>query len=332
MRLQQPPPWTCELWSRLQAARSQGRLPPVLLFTGPHGVGKRRLAWALAESVLCRQPANQGLACGHCPDCHLLAAGHHPDLIQLEPDAEGRSGEITIDAVRLLIGRESLTPTRAAGQVILIDPADRLNQAAANALLKTLEEPTGMTHFILVSEHPDRLPVTIRSRCLRLTIPLPDERSALEWLGAQKPLSDWPLRLRLAQGGPLRALAEAEDADWPTQRDRCIVDFLSLAQGAADPLAVASYWQTVGVGRILEWLIGLTADLLRLGVCSAPPLLAHPDRSRDLVVLAAKLDRAAGHRFLRRLLETRALLDANLNQQLVLESLVIEWSQIGRSA
>ncbi|WP_223295198.1 DNA polymerase III subunit delta' [Allochromatium vinosum] len=325
-------PWTDAIWSRLQAARAADRLAHGLLISGPNGVGKRALARALAQSLLCQTPSAQGLACGQCADCRLLAAGSHPDLIEVGPDPESKSGEIPIDAVRLFAERESLTPSRALFKVVLIDPADRLNQAAANALLKTLEEPTGHTVLCLIGERIGRLPATIRSRCLLIPVPIPDEAQALSWLASRAPRADWPLRLRLAHGAPLRALAEAADSARLEQRGQCLDGLLEIARGRGDPVTIAGRWNEIGAGRILDWLAGIMGDLLRLGVCATPPRLDHPDRQDDLAALAQRLDPAAAHRFLKRILETRALGESNLNQQLLLESLALDWARIGQSA
>jgi len=327
-----PLPWTDAIWSRLQAARAADRLAHGLLISGPNGVGKRALARALAQSLLCQTPNAQGLACGQCADCRLLAAGSHPDLIEVGPDPESKSGEIPIDAVRLFAERESLTPSRAPFKVVLIDPADRLNQAAANALLKTLEEPTGHTVLCLIGERIGRLPATIRSRCLLIPVPIPDEAQALSWLASRAPRADWPLRLRLAHGAPLRALAEAADSVRLEQRGQCLDGLLEIARGRGDPVTIAGRWNEIGAGRILDWLAGIMGDLLRLGVCATPPRLDHPDRQDDLAALAQRLDPAAAHRFLKRILEARALGESNLNQQLLLESLALDWARIGQSA
>jgi len=260
--------------------------------------------------------------------CRLLAAGSHPDLIAVGPDPESKSGEIPIDAVRQFAERESLTPSRAPYKVALIDPADRLNQAAANALLKTLEEPTEHSLLCLIAERIGRLPATIRSRCLLIQVPIPDEAAALSWLASREPRPDWPLRLRLAHGAPLRALADSADDTWMEQRVQCLRDFLEIARGRADPVAVVGRWNEIDTGRILDWLAGVMVDLLRLGVCATPPRLDHPDRRDELLALAQGLDLAAGHRFLKRILEARALGERNLNQQLLLESLAIDWARI----
>lgn len=323
-----PLPWTWPLWSRLQGARRADRLAHGLLLSGPPGVGKRQLAESLAQSLLCREPAPDGRACGHCADCALLAVGNHPDLIRVLPDPESKSGEITIAMARAFTERESLTPSRAACKVALIDPADRLNTAAANALLKTLEEPAGRTLLCLIAERTGALPATVRSRCLHLKAPIPTESEALTWLAEQAPGEDLGLRLRLAQGAPLRALREF-DGTWLDQRRRCLAAWRAVATGEQDPVAAAAELGTLGLKAVLEWLASWMCDLLRLMVDAEAVRLTNLDQAKDLSALAQRMPPAAGHRLLQRILEARSLVDSTLNQQLLLESLAIDWSRIG---
>nr|WP_274605647.1 DNA polymerase III subunit delta' C-terminal domain-containing protein [Allochromatium vinosum] len=130
----------------------------------------------------------------------------------------------------------------------------------------------------------------------------------------------------------MRALAEAADSVRLEQRGQCLDGLLEIARGRGDPVTIAGRWNEIGAGRILDWLAGIMGDLLRLGVCATPPRLDHPDRQDDLAALAQRLDLAAAHRFLKRILEARALGESNLNQQLLLESLALDWSRIGQSA
>lgn len=324
-----PLPWAGEIWAHLQGARQAGRLAHGLLFSGPKGVGKRHLVECLAQSLLCRSPGPDGSACGQCADCQLLAAGSHPDLIRVGPDPESKSGEIAIGVVRLFAERESLTPSRAAWKVALIDPADRLNASAANALLKTLEEPAGQTILCLVGERTGDLPATIRSRCLQLKVPTPAEDLALDWLQAQSARQDWPLRLRLAHGAPLRALDEYDDALMHQRRER-LQGFLDLAAGRSDPLSEAAAWHKLGAKLILEWLASWICDVLRLMADGEAVRLDSPDQRSAFAALAQRIDPAAGHRLLKRVLEGRSLLEANVNHQLLLESLAIDWLRVGR--
>lgn len=322
-----PMPWLAEIWLRLQASRAADRLAHGLLISGPRGVGKRHLAERLARSLLCRERDAQGMACGRCADCHLVSAGSHPDLIRVGPDPEAKSGEITIGTIRDFAGRESLTPSRADWKVALIDPADRLNPAAANALLKTLEEPAGRTIICLIGERIGQLPATIRSRCQQIKVPIPAESDALAWLSAQTSQSDQALRLRLAHGAPLRALAEFDD-DLLEQRRQRLAGFLAVAAGTRDPVSEAAVWNTLGARQILDWLAGWLCDLLRLMVADAPARLDNPDRRADFARLAGNIDPASGHRFLRQVLEGRAQAETNVNPLLLLESLAIEWSML----
>ncbi len=324
-----PLPWLTGIWSRLRGSREADRVAHGLLVSGPSGVGKRHLVELYARSLLCHTRGVDGMACGRCSDCSLLAAGSHPDLIRVGPDPESRSGEIPIGAIRNLSQRESLTPSRAQWKVAIIDPADRLNPAAANALLKTLEEPAGQTLLCLVGERLGQLPATIRSRCQQIKIPVPGESEALEWLKEQGTAGDLVLRLRLAHGAPLRARCELDETLLEQRRER-LDGFLAVAAGSGDPVREAAAWNQLGAPSMLDWLAGWLCDILRLMITAEPARLDNPDRRADFARLARAIEPAAGHRFLQRILEARALAETNLNQLLQLESLAIEWSRIGR--
>ena len=158
------------LVSLLSRAVARGTVPPSLLFAGPAGVGKRRVATALAESLNCLQPVTnlpelERDACGQCASCRRIARGMHPDVIVLEP---GDSGSIKIEAVRDVVDRASYRPFEGRRRVVIIDDADALVAPAQNALLKTLEEMPAASIFLLVSALPDALLPTVRSRCPRL--------------------------------------------------------------------------------------------------------------------------------------------------------------------
>src|SRR5688572_10622894 len=170
------------LVSLLSRAVAHETLPPSLLLAGPAGVGKRRMAVAVAQAVNCLQPRvsrdqgsgirDPGLevdleldACGECASCRRIARGVHPDVILMEP---GESGSIKIEQVRDAIDRAGYRPFEGRRRVVIVDEADALVAAAQNALLKTLEEPPSASIFILVSSMPDALLPTVLSRCPRL--------------------------------------------------------------------------------------------------------------------------------------------------------------------
>ncbi|QVL49388.1 MAG: DNA polymerase III subunit delta' [Thiocapsa sp.] len=321
-------PWLAEDWMRLNQARRDGRLAHGLLFSGPRGIGKRHLVELLARSMLCGTPTADGLACGRCADCALIAAASHPDLLRVGPDPEAKSEEIPVAAIRALVERGALTPSRAAWKVTLVDPADHLNAAAANALLKTLEEPPGSALIVLVTEQPGRLPATIRSRCGQIRIPTPSTADALAWLAGRIPRETAALRLCLAHGGPLRAVDELDDARLEQRRER-IAGFLAIARGERDPLAEASAWNGLGPRLCLDWLSGWLVDLVRLAVSEHPTRLDNPDQREALRTLARRLEPASLHRLLQRVLRARALVETRANPQLLLESLSIEWLRVG---
>jgi len=182
-------PWQQRIYGQASAALDAGRLGHALLFAGPAQLGKRAVAQRMAQRVLCEQRGADGEPCGQCRGCRLFEAGTHPDyqFISFIPNKEGTRlrTEIIIEQVRELSQRLALTPQYGGAQVAIIDPADAINHAASNALLKTLEEPVAGRYLWLVSAHPSRLSATIRSRCQKLEFRLPPPEEAVAWLRAR---------------------------------------------------------------------------------------------------------------------------------------------------
>ena len=171
-------PWQQSLWQQL-AGRSQHA--HAYLLHGPAGIGKRALAERLMARLLCLSPSGLD-ACGSCKSCHLLAAGTHPDNFVLEPEEADKP--IKVDQVRELVDFVVQTAQLGGRKVVLLEPAEAMNLNAANALLKSLEEPSGNTVLLLISHQPSRLLPTIKSRCVQQACPLPSEAMSLAWLPA----------------------------------------------------------------------------------------------------------------------------------------------------
>lgn len=239
------PPWLQESWRSLSERLSQQRLPHALLLSGAAGLGKRALADALVSSTLCERRSSDGYACGSCRSCHLIAAGSHPDRVhlsfELRDDGKPRT-EIVIEQIRTLSQRLSLSSQFGGMQMVIIDPADRMNASAANALLKTLEEPSASTIIVLISDQPSRLPATIRSRCQRVQFNLPERSAALEWLAGQGVAAkDGELALDAMLGNPGRALEALGDQSL-TLRGECSRDLKALSDARGNALGIAEAW------------------------------------------------------------------------------------------
>lgn len=320
-------PWHRDGWNIVNRARRAGRLPHALLVTGPFGVGKRRFVALLANSLLCSEPDDQGLACRQCRNCELVRVGTHPDYIEISPDPESKSDEIKIDAVRRLAASDALTAHRAGRKVVVLDPAQNMNASSCNSLLKTLEEPSPNTVLCLVCEQPGRLPATIRSRCQELRIPVPDESVALAWLRGHTDSPDVPILLRLAHGAPLKALVLAGEGRL-SQREQAFSGFFEIAKGQRDPIAEAAAWNKHEPAILLDWLSGWVCDLLRLASGHPRPVLANPDKSETLRTLAAGFDSAAGHHYLQQILAARETEDSTINRLLLYEYLLVRWARV----
>jgi DNA polymerase-3 subunit delta' len=326
-------PWQAEAARDVLARR--GTWPHGLLLTGTRGIGKRALAMHFARALLCERPRPDGSACGTCPSCGYASAGQHPDLRVLElveVDEEGEAkalAEIKIDSVRDLTAWSLLTSHRGIAKVGIVDPAEALNIAAANALLKSLEEPPPSTFFILVSHQPGQVAPTLRSRCLRLASPRPSRDQATAWLAAQGVANPGAV-LAQADGAPLAALRLADPA-WQEER---AVWLAALAKPASLPsVALASRLEAGArderrdrLTLAIDWLAAWTSDLARVAAGGAAT--RNPDFAAALVALAPSVAQPALFRYHRSLAEQRALVTHPLQPRLVAESLLLGYREL----
>jgi DNA polymerase-3 subunit delta' len=250
------------------------------------------------------------------------------ELLLIDPE-EGTLAAVEtigIDRVRALTEFVQLTSHRQRAKVAVISPAERMNAAAANALLKTLEEPPPGTYLILVSDQPGRVPATILSRCRKLAAPLPDPAVARAWLAAQGVAAP-DLALAQAAGAPIDALARADPAVQAERR------FWLAALGQPERLSVPALAARIDAGgkderrarlaHALEWLIAWTADLAR--VVAGDAVRQNPDAGAPLQRLAAQVAPIALFRYHRTLLRQRAMLAHPLQPRLVAEAVLLDY-------
>jgi DNA polymerase-3 subunit delta' len=323
-----PLPWHAPLWRQFLSLHRSGRLPHALLLSGPRGVGKQRFAEALLGYLLCASPGET--ACGQCHGCHMLAAGYHPDLLRVSPE-EGKR-QIRIDPIREVNTFVSQTAQQGGHRVIVLSPAEAMNVAAANALLKSLEEPGARTQFLLLADVPSRMLATIRSRCQHWSLPLPEQEQSIDWLakslGGRDEAVFW---LQVAGGLPLLA-AELATPDSRALRKQLHETFDALVRGA-EPVAEAARLDRQSLESILWYGIAWLEDLIRLGLSGESATVRNP----DLLPLYRQAVKNARVQDWFRLLdfarEQRRLLAAggNPNPQLVLEAWLVRWSTLLRS-
>lgn len=320
-------PWHREQWQRLSTARAAGRLPHAILLAGPEGLGKGDFAQRLSDSLVCTQLDAGGDACGHCASCRQARAGSHPDQRIVEPEEPGKM--IKIDAIRELTGRSVLSAQDGAYRVFLIRPAEAMNRAAANALLKTLEEPASRTVLILVSSHPTRLAATIRSRCQVLSFGIPQSKDVGEWLVKQGCEAELDELLAISGGAPLRALL-AREQGWLEESRRLIQELLDLKQRKANPLAIVEAWEKRPLPLLFGSLKRCMSDLVKLVSGLRDTMIYHPGARDDLQRLGEGIALQGLYGFNDELLRLDRDSAHNLNVQMQLEAIASRWLALTR--
>jgi DNA polymerase-3 subunit delta' len=315
-------PWQTSIWEFLLERYQKDRLPHAFLFTGTKGIGKSHFARTFAELLLC-QRKDLKEACGHCRSCELLKTSLHPDLTYVE--GEGKSVTIKIDQIRELTADIVKTAHFNGYRIVMIEAAHTMNQAASNALLKTLEEPPARVVFILLTDSPSRISATIRSRCEIVTFPKPHFAKVKAWLEenlATKPSQHHSSEFlfKLAQENPLaaKALVENDDLMW---RETIIADLSGVVLGKINSLGLSEKYKTLELNRLLFWLKTVTSDLIRLKSNAAVRMM-HSDKLSLLDPIAARLNIADLYAYLDKLyfLDSQVEQGMNLNHGLVVDT------------
>ncbi|NTV93863.1 MAG: DNA polymerase III subunit delta' [Thiobacillus sp.] len=317
-------PWNLDLWRELTGDRA--RLPHALLLHGPRGTGKREFVADLAKWLLCEAPGPEG-ACDGCKSCGWFDQGGHPDFKLIEPAAEagkeeepGKKGGkyITINEIRQLSDFLGLVSHQGGWRVVVIQPAEQLNAAAANALLKTLEEPPANVLIALVAHQPRRLPATVRSRCRKLAVGLPGREQARDWLagqGMREPMA----MLDEVGGAPLLAIEYAE----PERLARRARFLAAVAKPSPDGLSRLAQESQQRVDECWGWLTRWLYDLL--AVQGNGPVRYFPESEPVLRHLAAKARPASLWQCQQEVVAAGRWLRHPLNGQLLLESWLLSY-------
>lgn len=315
-------------------------LPPALLIHGIEGIGKQVLANYLAQSTLCEKTSFISDPCGQCPSCDLFTAGTHPDFNLVTNDeedafsSEGTSSAskkakqvISVKSVRSL-GTFCVTkPHRGHAKVIVINPAENLNQSASNALLKNVEEPAEFLHFILIAKHKETLIPTLISRCLKLHVRPPEAPEASSWVMAKmKTQLEDPYRKQLAinlsGNAPLASLKLMENHDFFDAREKII---LLLSQNPIDIFALATLCEKLEASTLQQVFYALLHDLMFSDI--KENTVFHEDKKTEIRQIKRSLTTKAFSRWQGIFNDYLKSANHPLNRRLALEALFLKWPQ-----
>lgn len=325
-------PWQNALWQSLNQSRS--KLHHAFLMYGRAGVGKYDFALNFSQSLLCSNKNEAGYACHQCASCHWFKDESHPDFRLISPEqndgAEDEAAttkktkkktQISVAQIRELSDFLSLSSHQSNGiRIVLIQPAEALNLASANALLKMLEEPAADVVFILIAHQLQRLLPTIISRCQKVRMPIPDQTQALAWLDANS-VRNAAQQLAYMEGSPVKVFNEQADVEHLKQ----IWGQLALGQRMEPQLAapmVISGSVEVGVIAIQKWVYDILAIKLSQHV------RYHLQHATALQALAEKVNLSKLFDFQKKTNELRKLAAHPLNHELQMESLLLEYTRI----
>lgn len=299
----------------LRRAQDGDRVAHAYLFAGPRGVGKQRVAMAFAQRLNCKDRAAGADACGQCRSCRQITAGTYPDFVSVVPDGQF----IKIAQVREVTRSLRFPPLDAAVRVVLIEDADQLHEAAANALLKTLEEPAPRNIFLLLSAQPNAVLATIRSRCQMVRFTALSRGIVADWLVREKGLDEVTAdEVAAMSDGSMSAAEALTNPTLGALREewlRNLVELPRLAPSALMQLAESMSVDKETVPAVLDvFRVGLRDALLRA--------VGRPDEAltfRGRAPIAAHLDAETLVEALRLVQDAEAAHSRNVNPRMVAE-------------
>lgn len=318
-------PWLNQPYRHIITRHQSGEAHHALLIQAIDGMGDDALVWGVSRWLMCLQP--EGLkSCGHCHGCQLMQAHTHPDWYRLE--AEKGKSSLGIDAVRDVTEKLYHFAQQGGAKIVWLPDATQLTEAAANALLKTLEEPPANCWFFLSAREPSRLLATLRSRCMTWHLSPPDEHHGLHWLQKQLPQPEAVVRaaLRLSNGAPGAALALLQPERWQAREKLC--ETLSGAL-SGDVMQLLPALNNDDVTERLSWLISLLVDAMKVQQ-GAGNWLSNGDRPDVVALLAQRLSSSALNESARSWMTCREQLMhvAALNRELILTDRLLAWGRL----
>lgn len=323
-------PWLNAPYRQLVDGYQEGRGHHAVLLHALPGMGREALVYALARRQLCQRPDGMK-SCGECQSCQLMKAGTHPDWYALAPEKGKQS--LGIDAVREVLESVYQRSRQGGAKLVWIDNSEQLTEAAANALLKTLEEPPEATYFLLGCHEPARLLATLRSRCFTLYLPSPDEAQSIAWLNKRHPHEALALQtaLRLQMGAPLAAEQLLQTEVW--QQRSALCQGLTNAVASRTFLSLLPLLNHDNAAQRIHWLTSLLLDALKLQR-GAQHAVVNLDQGELIQHLAGALTPADVDAVLQRWLQCRhrLLSVVGVNRELLLSDLLLEWEQASLGA
>ena len=315
-------PWQKKQWLKILTCYQQEKLPHALLLTGSYGLGKVDFAKTLSEFVLC-ETKDKSVACGFCRGCRLFRVGNHPDFFILTP--QEKSKNITIDQIQELVSTLAQTAQNNHYQVAIIHPAEAMNRAAANAFLKTLEEPSGQILLILISHQFETLLPTILSRCQRLTFTANLTEPTIQWLQQQID-SDRNEAIQLlitSYYAPLRAL-QLKSLNYKKVRNQLLQSLSNIIARRENAISIAGALLKENIPFILQLMMIIIMDILRVKL-NAINFIINFDQQISLQKLSTVLSNNKLLLLLERLQEAWRLIhnSSSVNIQLLLEDLLL---------
>jgi len=323
-------PWQIEQWQQALRYLENNHLAHAVLISGAADIGKLEFCLAYIQRLNCTSPGAEGYACGQCKDCRLFLARNHPDmrLINVEEnDDQAKTDAIKIDDIRELNQFMNLSRQQAKFKVVCINNAEYMNINAANALLKTLEEPSDNTVLFLISSKAESLLPTIKSRCQKWKFTLPDRKISLQWLASESKHEDWEVLLSASGCRPLHALALFETG-LGEARSSFFEQIGKLIHGKQKVTEISASLQNEDLGRLVEWQQSWCADLLRCHYEKEPITLENPDFRRSLHSLIGRVDLQLLSQYSQKLIEFRRFSDAPLNKRLFIEDMLIRCQEL----